>query len=222
MNKPNRAFIFDMDGVLIDSERSWVRYDADFLTKVFGKEISGKIGKTIGLTVNTVYEKAVSFGTTVDKNKLIEIYDNQAHSIYSQSEITEDIDNLVAELDKLNFKLGLVSSSRQNWIDKVLPRLAFREKLEHIISVNDRPDLKPKPAPDGYLEAIKELGAIPQTTIILEDSNTGIKAAKASGAYVIGFRKNLVDGYEQEGADVYANDVHEVVDMVKKLSGNFG
>lgn len=221
MNKPRRAFIFDMDGVLIDSESSWVKYDTSFLLKMFGKDIADKIGVTVGLTVNTVYERAVSFGAVADKDKFIEMYDNQAHSIYSQSEITKDIDHLVAELDKLNFRLGLVSSSRQNWIDKVLPRLSFRDKLEHIISVNDRPDLKPKPAPDGYLEAIKELSATPRTTIILEDSNSGIKAAKASGAYVIGFRKNLVDGYEQEGADIYANDVHEVVDIVKKLASNF-
>ncbi|MBI2631241.1 HAD family phosphatase [Candidatus Nomurabacteria bacterium] len=110
--------------------------------------------------VNTVYEKAVSFGTTVDKDKLVEIYDNQSHFIYSQSEITENIDRLVVELDKLGFKLGLVSSSSQNWIDKVLPRLSFRDKIEYIISVNDRSDLKPKPNPDAYLEAKLPSGII--------------------------------------------------------------
>jgi HAD superfamily hydrolase (TIGR01509 family) len=203
-----------MDGVLIDSERTWVKFDTGFLIEIFGKDIAEKIGSTIGMSLNSVYEKAISLGSNVDKSKLVDIYDRQAHFIYSEAEITEDIDDLIRELDTFGFKLALVSSSRQNWIDKVLPRLSFKSKLDHIISVNDRPDLKPKPSPEAYLEAIRKLGAEPKTTIILEDSNTGIKAAKAAGAHVIGFRKNLVDGYEQEGADVYANDVLEVIKIV--------
>ncbi len=214
--KPNRAFIFDMDGVLIDSERTWVKFDTGFLIEVFGKDIAEKMGSTIGMSVNSVHEKAVSLGSNVDKSKLVDIYDKKAHFVYSESEITEDIDDLIKELDTLGFKLALVSSSRQNWIDKVLPRLSFKDKLDCIISVNDRSDLKPKPSPEAYLEAIRKLGASSETTIILEDSNTGIKAAKAAGAYVIGFRKNLVDGYKQEGADIYADHVSDIIKIVKE------
>ena len=85
--------------------------------------------------------------------------------------------------------------------------------------LNERTDLKPKPEPDGYLEALKNLEADPKLSIILEDSNSGIQAAKASGAYVIGFKGNLVDGYVQKGADVYADTMQDVIKLVEAYSG---
>lgn len=123
------------------------------------------------------------------------------------------------KLKELNFRLGLVSSSPRKWIDYLLPRLSFSDKLEQIISLNERPDLKPKPEPDGYLEALDNLEADPQLSLILEDSNSGIQSAKASGAYVIAFRGNLVDGYSQKGADTYADTMDDVIKLVEAYSG---
>lgn len=212
-----KAFIFDMDGVLVNSEQTWKTYGSTFLPNLVGKEIARKIGDTIGMTVNTTYGIAVKNGFTMDKNKFLKIYDQQASRMYKLSTITKDADKLADYLLNRNYHLGLVSSSRQNWIDQVLPKLPFAHKLEYIISINDRPDLKPKPYPDGYLEAIEKLGASPKTTIILEDSKSGIKAARASGAYTIGFSGNLVNGYTQTGADVYAKTMTEVIQIVNSL-----
>lgn len=208
----NKAFIFDMDGVLIDTELTWVREGGDeFVIDLVGKKVFERIGTTIGMSVDQLYDAAALSGFSMEKHEYYRLFDEYMGSIHAKSNLTEGIELLAGELGRLGFRLGLVSSSRQNWIDKVLPRLPFREKLEHVVSVNDRRDLRAKPHPDGYLEAIRVLGARPEQTIILEDSNTGIKAAKASGAFTIGFRKNLVHGYEQKGADVYADDIHEVI-----------
>lgn len=214
----NKAFIFDMDGVIVDSENAWRKYGNGFLANLFGKEISDKIGDTIGLTVNTVYDKAISFGATINKDDYLKAYDKQSAYNYSKANITEGVDPLVAKLISLNFKLGLVSSSRKNWIEHVLPRLSFRNKLEEIISINDSPDIKPKPSPDGYLKAIKRLGASPKTTIILEDSNSGIAAAKASGAFTIAFTQNLVKGYKQIEANAKAGSMQEVIKIIHNFS----
>lgn len=213
----NRAFIFDMDGVIVDSENAWKKYAKKFFVQLVGAEIAEKVGDLIGMTVNGAYEKAVSNGLSMGKEEFVQAFDKKAAYVYSKATITKGIGALVEKLIELGFKLGLVSSSRQNWIDHVLPRLSFREKLEYVVSINDRSDLKRKPSPDAYLEAIKKLGASPQTTIILEDSNSGIQAAKATGAYVIGFRENLVPGYQQHGADAYAENVNDVIKIVESL-----
>ena len=152
----------------------------------------------------------------MNKNDFVKKYDEKAAYIYSKASLTKNINKLGEKLISLGFKLGLVSSSRQNWINHVLPQLSFNKSLARIISVNDRPDLKSKS--DAYLEAIRKLGAIPKTTIILEDSNSGIAAAKETGAFVIGFQENLVPGYKQKGADVYAKNVDEVIRIVQSKS----
>ncbi len=84
--------------------------------------------------------------------------------------------------------------------------------------MQDRPDLKRKPAPDGFVEAFRMLGATPADSFVLEDSNPGIESGKAAGAYVIGYRGNLVNGYEQTGADAYADTMDDVIKLVKKFT----
>lgn len=217
INSMNKAFIFDMDGVIVNSEQAWVKYGSTFLEDLFGAEIAQKIGYPIGLTISLIYEKALQNGFSMDKNKYLEIYDKQAAYIYSKANITEGVEKLAQTLLKSGYKIGLVSSSRLNWINHVLPKLSFSKNFEHIISVNDRPDLKQKPNPESYLEAIAKLRASPKTTIILEDSNSGIKAAKLSGAFTIGFSQNLIPGYKQTGADIYAENMYEVIRIIESL-----
>lgn len=212
----NKAFIFDMDGVLIDTEREWTARNGGDIINVFGEKIAQKLGDTIGATVRSEYEKAISMGYSMGYNEYLGRYDKEAAGVFSRAEVTGGVEQLAEKLIALNFKLGLVSSSPRKWIDFLLPRLSFSDKLEQIISLNDRTDLKPKPEPDGYLEALKNLEADPKLSFILEDSNSGIQAAKASGAYVIGFKGNLVDGYVQKGADAYVDTMANVATLVEK------
>lgn len=211
----NKAFIFDMDGVMINSENAWEKFESDFLDKLVGKELSKKIGSTIGMTVNTAYDKAKAFGFKMQREEFQNIYDKTAFRMYDKADITSGIDALVNFLIKNNFRLGLVSSSATSWINKVLQRLPFKDKFESIISLNERPDLKPKPNPDGYTETMKNLKSQPSSTIILEDSNSGLTAAKVSGAFTIAFTKNLVHGYNQINVGFKANSMEEVIKIVK-------
>lgn len=211
----NKAFIFDMDGVIIDSEKAWEKYASDFEEKLFGKELSKKIGDTIGVSVNSLYDKAKALGFKMQREKFQNIFDKTAFRMYDMANITAGIDALADFLIKNNFKLGLVSSSATSWINKVLQRLSFADKFESIISLNNRLDLKPKPSPDAYIEVMKNLGSSPKSSIILEDSNSGIAAAKASGAFVIAFTQNLVKGYKQIDADSKADNMEEVIEIIK-------
>lgn len=212
---PNKAFIFDMDGVLVDSERSWEKVDKDFLDRILGKDISKKIGSTIGFGVSSIYEKAKNFGFVMDPHKFQSLYDEIAFEVYDRSTITPNVEDLSTFLLSNNFKIGLVSSSPTSWIDHVMKRISFGNKFKTIVSLNDHPNLATKPAPDGYLEAMKELDSTPSTTIVLEDSNPGIKSAKKSGSYTIGFRGNIVPGYIQDEADIYADHMLEVIEIIK-------
>lgn len=211
----SKAFIFDMDGVIIDSEKAWEKYESNFLQKLVGRELSRKIGDTVGMSVNTAYDRARAFGFLMSREEFQSKYDKTAFRVYDKAIITPEIDSLVDFLIKNNFKLGLVSSSATSWINKVLQRLSFRDKFESIISLNERFDLKPKPNPDGYIATMKDLGSQPTSTIILEDSNSGITAAKASGAFTIAFTQSLIHGYKQIEGNAKANNMEKVIRIVK-------
>jgi len=181
---------------------------------LFGDEVVRKMGSTLGGNMEGIYELAKQQGSTVTKEEVIQAFYARANRIYSTAPIPEGIDELLNVLRKRNFQVGIVSASPKEWIDIVLKRLRNKEVITHIISLFDRSDLAHKPEPDGYLEAIKFFNTIPENTIVLEDSNAGIASAKASGAYTIGLKQHLVPGYEQEGADIYANSINDVIKIV--------
>jgi HAD superfamily hydrolase (TIGR01509 family) len=211
----NKVFLFDMDGVLVDSEPSWELIEREYLPGLFGKEIVEKMPNLVGAGLEKVLELATSLGATFDRTHAIEVYEEIAQKVYERSPITNGVEDLVDRLHALGYRLGVVTQSPQTWINHVLPRLSFKEKFESIISLHQHPELKRKPAPDGFLYAIRTLEAAPSASLILEDSNYGIQAGKAAGCYVIGYRGNLLDGYVQEGADAYADTMAEVQKIVE-------
>ncbi|MDO8514172.1 MAG: HAD family phosphatase [bacterium] len=213
----NKAFIFDMDGVLIDTERAWDGHEKGILVASFGRNVAEKIGDTVGVSINAIYEKATALGADADYDEYRQRYDEGARTVFARAMITPGVDRLVEKVLTLDFRLGLVSSSPRTWINYVLARLPFADQIEHIVSINDNPDLKSKPAPDGYLAAFKQLGANPRRSVVLEDSNPGIMSGKSAETYVIGFRGNLLPGYEQTGADAYADTMDDVCRLVEKF-----
>lgn len=214
----NKAFIFDMDGVIINSESIWGEREKDFLIGLVGTEIYEKIkDHLLGSTINVIYDRARQSGLKMDKQTFIDAYDKQALYIYSLSKPTDDINKLLEKLVRLNFKIGLVSASRSLWIETALAKIRNRNLFEYVLSLAERTDLKPKPAPDGFLEAIKQLGSTPKKTIILEDSNKGLLAAKASGAFTICLREHLPDGHVSEKADMTIDNLKTLMTFLDEL-----
>ena len=214
----NKAFIFDMDGVLIDSEPTWQELERQYLPKLFGKEVAEKLGNLVGIGLKGLMDRAESLGAIFEREYVVEKYGEIAREVYRQSPITDGVDTLVAKLKSAHFGIGIVTQSPQNWIGQVIPRLPFRDKLDLVISLYEHPELRQKPEPDGFLEAIKQLGSSPDASIVLEDSNTGIQAGKTAKCFVIGYQGNLVDGYKQANADAYANTMDEVGKIVDEFA----
>lgn len=212
----NKAFIFDFDGVLINNEPLWEIAKTELYQKLFGKEIFLCMGSTLGVNQEDIFKRAVKCGATVEKDVFIREFQKYAPEIYRNAPLVPGIDSIGKTLTDLGYEIAIVSASPMEWINIALDRTDFKKYVRHIISLYDRDDLPHKPAPDGYLEAMKILGASPKETFILEDSNAGIESAKASGAYAIGFKQNLIDGYVLSNADAYADNLEEVIALLKK------
>lgn len=211
----NKAFIFDMDGVLVDSETAWAKFEMPMLQRLFGGKTAEAVGDTTGLGLMRIYEKAHAADPSISMEDLERGYDSIVEDVYANAPITPGTVRLASFLLQTGFRLGLVTQSQQSWIDRVVPRLSFKDKLETIISLYEHPDLRPKPAPDGYVEALRLLDAEPSRSFVLEDTNLGIAAGKGAGACTIGFRGNLPDDYVQEGADAYADTMDDVIQLTR-------
>lgn len=217
----NKAFIFDMDGVIIADESKKKEALNEVWPELVGSQIASVFRIPVGQTPLSIYSEAVKHGATISEEQFMSEFEKVALRIYNESPITSDMDKLGEYLLSKEYKIGVVSSAKKEWMEIVLKRLAFGDKISAVVSINDHRELKPKPHPGGYLEAIAELGAISDTTIILEDSNSGIQAAKSAGAYTIGLTSNLLPEYTQHGADIYANNVAEVIAIVEKFPEKF-
>jgi HAD superfamily hydrolase (TIGR01509 family) len=214
----NKAFIFDMDGVVIDSESVWSTYEQQFLPKLMGEDIYLKVkSEILGNSVSSIYAIASRYGLQINKKQFEQTYDYYANKVYKQATITNGINDLIEKLVAEDYKIGLVSSSRQNWIDLVLPRLKRSDCFEFILSLDIGMDIEPKPSPAGYIKAIKALNATPETSMILEDSNKGVAAGKSSGAMTICFREHLPADYISKGADMYIEDLTVLIKFLDEL-----
>ncbi len=207
----NNACIFDFDGVMIDNEKYWEQEKLHIFSELYGADIAAKLDKTLGANMDAIHARAVALGSAVPIAKMYEAGDRHAKIVYTNAPITEGLDELLTGLDKLGFVMAIVSASPKWWIDLALKRISNATLLKVVISLHDRTDLAHKPAPDGYREAMRMLGSTPETSLVIEDSNIGIQSGRASGAYTIGLRQNLVPGYSIEGADAYVENIIDIV-----------
>lgn len=211
---PNKAFIFDLDGVVIDDEKTWDASKKQLYERLFGNNIANEINATPGLDIRSIFKIVQKYNTNVSLLQFQSELDKVAQNIYRNQPITKAIDDLISILVEKNFHIGLVSAAPRAWIDMAVSRLKNGNKFESILSIHDNSNLKPKPSPEGYLQTIAELSSAPEKTIILEDSNVGIASAKASGALTVALQQNILPGYKQTGADLYAKDIQEVISLL--------
>ena len=183
-----KAVIFDMDGVLVDSEP--LHYEINKLTaeRHCGITLDYEYYKQyIGSTVFFMWDKIkkdFSFDkyTTQELFDLSEVIKDELVSTKGYPEVKGAVNFVKSIAD--DFKLAVASSSCLANIENNMKNLGLTcfDKLVSGTLVKN-----PKPAPDVFLEAARQLGVEPNECIVIEDSSNGAKAAKAAGMACIGF-----------------------------------
>lgn len=216
----NKAFLFDMDGVLSDTETAWdqLGYD-DLLKKYFGEELFSKVKVKSGTSIKGIFDQFVASGWQGEYEPFHKENEIMAQKIYQTIPISKGASELIQQLSSMGFVVAVVSSSPAEWVEQLISRMPNRNLIKQIVSVNNHKYLKPKPSPDPYLYAMKQLNVSPENTFVLEDSETGVQSAKASGAKVIcltmyhhGYAWQVIP----KNADFYAKNMEEVLDIISK------
>jgi beta-phosphoglucomutase len=202
------AFIFDMDGVLIDSETFYTEME-QINFKQLGLNISHEEHITYqGTATDEMWKKIkAKHKVPYSIDELVKLTNDLTIPVFKNMEKMEPMPGVVNLLDKLKSRkipLALASSSFPEVIEIVLDKTGLRDYFDEI--VNSRMVGKSKPAPDIFLLAAHKLNVSPEKCIVIEDSTNGITAAKSAGMFCIAYNGPGAENQDQSQADFIIQD----------------
>ena len=178
------AVIFDLDGVLIDSEHVWDEVREQLVRERGGRWHEGAQADMMGMSSTewSLYMHDV-IGLPETPAEISAEVVRRMEARYAEH--LPLIDGAVEAVQRLagSFRLGLASSSNRTIIDAVLSRASLTDLFE--VTVSSEEVARGKPAPDVFLEAARRLGVAPERCAAIEDSGNGIRSAHAAGMRVV-------------------------------------
>lgn len=196
------ALIFDMDGVIIDSELYWNADQFILLKQYIPNWTKDHQQNLIGLSIFEAYKLLVDkHGLSQTEEEFMAEVNEIAHLVYrEQCNLLVGFLEVIKKLKSKKIPIGLASSSKTDWIKIVIDRFKLKPYFDQIVSA-EHIDGPSKPAPDIYLYTAKELGVDPADCTVIEDSKYGVLAGKAAGMTVLGFRNGFNEAQDLSKAD---------------------
>ena len=200
------AVVFDNDGLLLDTESVWTRAEQDLFerrkvefTPAHKRELVGTSAEIAG----GILERRLG-----EPGRAVELIDELNELVVAELEHGVEAmlgaSELLHRLKRRGTPIGLVSNSPLIFVRRSLEIVGFADHFDVVLSAHEV--AAPKPAPDPYLEACRRLGVEAGPAVVaLEDSPTGVAAARAAGLTVIGVPS--LDGIELAEAHVIAESL---------------
>jgi HAD superfamily hydrolase (TIGR01509 family) len=207
-----QAIIFDMDGLLIDSEPIWREAEKIIFSEVNITLTDEMCFTTVGLRIDEVVEHwYMKFpwekpSKEMVKNKII---DKVIELILAKGEILPGVMETIQYFHSKGFPLAIASASSQIIIDAVTEKLNIKKYFNVIHSAEFEEYGKPHPA--VFISTAKKLNVHPTNCLVFEDSVNGVIAAKASRMKVIAVPENIH----------FENSKFEIADMRLKSLNDF-
>ena len=209
-----RAVIFDMDGVLIDSEIVYLRHQKKKLEKKYPWIRESDLYPLVGMDNNEdKYFMADLLGRDAEDPAFLQ----ELNELYSGVEVSYPeimrpaVPSLLQSLKERGHKVALASSSHMDNILEVLTSCKIRNFFDCIVSGEQFAHSKPDP--EIYFHVMKTLGVQPKESLIVEDSTYGVTAGRRAGAHVIALRDDRFC-FDQSLADYRIRSLEEVLQYV--------
>jgi HAD superfamily hydrolase (TIGR01509 family) len=178
--------IFDLDGVIVDSEQVWDDVREQLVRERDGRWHEGAQAAMMGMS-STEWSQYMHEELGLPESPA-EINDEVVRLMLERYRDTLPLlDGAVEAVQRLagTFTLAVASSSNRPLIEAVLEGAGIAERFAVVVSSEEVP--RGKPAPDVYLEAARRLGVEPSQCAAVEDSSNGLRAAHAAGMRVLAF-----------------------------------
>ncbi len=205
-----KAIVFDMDGVIVNSEKLKAEAWKKVLEKYGIKNGDKWYKQRIGISRTELCKNAIN--TFSLSAKPMELYESKVTTYKKMlKKRTEPIKPAVRFLNSIpkDIKIGLVSSQNKEIIEQQLKIIKVYSCFDVIVSGED--DIKRnKPYPDSYLLAAKKLKIKPESCVVIEDSEAGVEAAKGAGMKCIGYKNPDSGNQDLSKADVIISSFEEI------------
>lgn len=198
-----RAVIFDLDGVLVDSEPQYLEFFRQFLLQNGCVPQEEGLRATVGSSNYETWRQLALMWSDplIPPLELERIYLHQCGhlAIDYQASLFPGVLQLVQRLQRRGLVLAIASSSPMSAIRRMLEQTGFDAYISHVVSG----DMfrRSKPDPEIYLHAISLTGFSPEQCLAVEDSSYGIQAAKRAGLEVVAVAEPF--GLDQSQADYF-------------------
>ena len=214
-----QAIIFDMDGVLADSEPLWNDIDAAFL-RHFDIDYKGEhklhvMGKSFPLS-SQFYKEQYKLELSI--TDLVRMRTEAAREYYAtRIELFDYVPQVLEKLHQSHLRIGLATSTVRECALPLLERHNIK-KYFHKITTGDEVE-RGKPYPDIYLRAASKLNVEPANALVVEDSPTGIESGQCAGMRVAAIPDRRIAGIDElvKNADFILDGIADLPELVQSL-----
>ncbi|OBX10790.1 HAD family hydrolase [Gallibacterium genomosp. 3] len=217
-----QAIIFDMDGVIVDTEYVEFNAQREFIerlkqhnqpiTLAQQSEVVGKSLKDIPAVIKKLSGSSLSLDEIREQYYLF--WDELFERLDYRAIFREEISNIIQFAQQQQIKLAVASSSSQQHIERILMTCGIKDVFDCIVS--GEMFVRSKPDPEIYRYTLDKLGVAAENAVAIEDSFYGMQAAKTAGLTVIGYeeKRMLID---QSLADYMGKDMQEILGIICQL-----
>jgi len=211
------AVLFDFDGTMVDTE--WVIYEE--VQRIFheeGQELPlEEYSKCIGSSYDTWspqdYLEELT-GKTYDWETLRAARDKRIYARMEEQELIPGVLDALKFTKENGLRLGVVSSSSHDWVDKWLVKLEIEDYFEYVTCRGDAPKIKP--SPDLFLKGAERMNLDPSKCLVVEDSRNGMIAAHEAGMSVFAVPNRVTAVSDFSEALKKLNSLREYPDTLRK------
>ena len=210
-----KAVIFDMDGVLVDSQPYHFKADIDTMAE-YGVIKDQKFYESFAgtLTADRMRTLKEMFGLDVPVEEMTIKRENMILDIMGKEGIkpVSGIPEFLRSIKEKGLTTAVASSSDYKLINLILDRLKIAKYFDSVTSGSDVK--RGKPSPDVFLLAAERIGIEPAECLVVEDSENGVKAAKAAGMKALGYINPTSGKQDLSLADFITDDFKKIsIDM---------
>lgn len=209
--KRAKAIIFDMDGVILNSEPVHEEARQQMFQEmniVLDAAFPDPVGKATDEFWELILNKLGLPGNSQQKS---EEHYRRVAELVEQKQLgpSEGLLDVLEWAKKNQMKIGIASSSLRYLVDAVLRILNIRQYFDWTVA-GDEVEHK-KPAPDIYQKVLSEMGIAPEDAIAVEDSKAGVKAAKTAGIFCFGYQNPTSGSQDLQQADCQIRHLREII-----------